>query len=332
MKAALILAICTALFIPQKVWPDTAYQCEECEECCPSKGPSWEFAQDILYWKAHEGRMQFTSRPEPLATTNDFTFGSLVSPHFKWDIGIRERLCYRPCTWSWDFALEWVYIRNKASGSLETDGTSGMSPAWSLLQDTSSSDFVFDSSLTWAVVLNVVDAIATYRYQPFCWFYLSPYIGLKGAGIDQDFKVKYNGGSLISELKEKMDNDFFGIGPEVGIKPLFVLGNQWNIYSFFDYSPLIGRFTAKQDAEYTEADFYHRTRHYWKIANVIDVGAGLEWHMCFCQDRYGLAIRAGGEYHNFFSQNRLKGGPLHLLSGNRNLTFIGGTFSAIFSF
>ena len=292
----------------------------------------WKFVQEFLYWKAHEGRLQYTNQPSTIATTTNFDTTALISPHFEWDLGVRETLIFysSPDSWicDWNFAGEWTYIRNNAKGRLQADEGQGSAPVLSLLQDTNNSDFITDASFKWHVNLNVFEGQAIYIYQPFCWLYLPPYLGFRVTWIYQGTKIEYSGGSLIAGPESiHMHNHFFGMGPVIGIKPKFVLSKEWSLYSFFGFAPVFGRFDLLQEDDYTVNNFYDKKDHVWKIRPIIDTGAGIEWLHSFCKDRYSIGLKAGWEYHVFFSQDCLKDAPLNLTEGSRNLNFRGWTFS-----
>ncbi|MBS0615405.1 MAG: hypothetical protein JSR58_02500 [Verrucomicrobia bacterium] len=297
----------------------------------------WELSQSLLYWKAHENRLQYTDTPSTIATTTDFTTTSRVSPHFKWHFGGRETLSYFPRPTSfchdWDFALEWTYIINKAQGRRSAEPADGMSPLRSLLPDADPADFVSKAQAHWNVHLNVAEARATYNYQPLKWFSFSPYLGIKSIWIHQLFKIQYQGGTLISGPENiKMRNNCFGIGPEIGIKPVFILSKEWSLFSTFAYAPMAGYFRVKQKDTYTPLDSLQDSHSFWKYAPAMDMSAGFGWKICLFKSRFSIGLRATWEYHIFFSQNHLKSGSLYHLKGNKNLTFQGATFSVDLGF
>jgi len=296
----------------------------------------WELTQTILYWKAKEQRLQYTNQSAPIDTTTDFTQNKRVRPHFEWDLGFRETLAYLPdeCSglYPWYFDGSWTFIKNEAKGHKKTDESEGIFPIQSILPDTAISDFVFEARTKWNVRLNVAEGRAIYRYKPASYFFLFPYVGLKAAWINQKIKTRYEGGSLIAgPEKVHMRNNSFGIGPEVGLKPFFVFGNEWHLYAFVSYAPLVSWFHTKQEDNYA-VNSSHKNKHFCDLISTLDSGAGLEWLISFSRDRYLLGLQAGYEYHIYFSEYRLPNGPLDLLTGNRNLTFRGWTFSVTIGF
>ncbi len=204
---------------------------------------------DLLYFLPHEKSIAMTNKDTDLFTTADVTEEPVVDPHFKWDFGCRVGLGYLFSDHQWDVALHWTHFNTHTTQHRSTHGNIGlgMFPIWSLSDDILPFDFVTKAKMRWNLNLNVLDLDFG---RSFSWgkvFFLRPFAGLRAAWIYQHMHVEYGGGIFANGLNFNMlnlaalestfgkdniamRNNFFGIGPQLGIEPQVNLGKGFRLY------------------------------------------------------------------------------------------------------
>ncbi|MBS0649379.1 MAG: hypothetical protein JSS10_09180 [Verrucomicrobia bacterium] len=301
---------------------------------------------DLLYFSVHERRVVMTNKNTNLFTTADITKKPIIHPHLENNFGYRLGTGYIFSKRKWDVAVNWTHFNTDAHQKRSThhDISRGMFPLWSLADDILPYDWVEEAEMHWELDLNLVDLDFGYALDWGKLFFLRPYAGLRSAWIDQDFDVSYSGGIFVNGLnlpalesscgpdKVHMKNNFWGLGPQLGIEPQMTLGKGWRIYGNACGTLEYGVFSLRQKETYLETARYHRHRHPWRFRWIIDAGAGILWKTYCASDRLALTFKLGWEYHIFFDQMELKGDKFDLISDNRNLVLNGAAFSARIDF
>jgi hypothetical protein len=129
-----------------------------------------------------------------------------------------------------------------------------------------------------------------------------------------------------------MENNYWGIGPLLGIMPQFDLGKGWRIYASAAGSFTGGYFHLFQDEVYlTNTRFFKES---YPLAGrwTLDTAAGISWATFLASEKYALTFNLGWEYHLFFHQFALQKDRFGLVPDNRDLSLLGGVFSARFDF
>lgn len=301
--------------------------------------------RSLLYWQAHADSIVLTNKPSPVFFTDNFTKSHVIHPTFEWDFGYRLGFGYSfPCQ-DWDLNLDWTHyetsIHQHRSVS-SANGLEGMFPIWALSDDIIAGDYITDARLHWKINLNLVDIELGNSFSFFNYCDLRPYIGLRAAFVRQHASIHYRGGIfLLSILGEgislegtdhiHMKNDFWGVGPRIGIEPEYALGNGFSLYGDAAISGLIGVFSVKQKETYLGAERFSRHHHLTRFRWIGDLSAGVAWNICLFE-RYLLGLQLGWEYHIFFDQLELKRDKFGLVSGDRDLSVQGLTLTGKFDF
>jgi hypothetical protein len=303
-------------------------------------------AADLLYFIPCEKSIVMTNKKTDLFTTADVTKKPVAHPHLEGNFGYRLGLGYIFSARKWDMAVNWTHFNTQAhqKRSSRNNIEFGMFPIWSLADDILRYDWVADAKMDWKLNLNLLDLDFGYA---FCFrevFFLRPFAGLRSAWIHQYLDVRYSGGIFVNGLnlpaldsscgpdKIDMKNNFWGIGPQVGIEPQVNLGRGWRLYGNACGTLEYGFFDIHQRETYLQTTRYNRHRHLGRFRWIIDAGAGVLWKTYCARDLFALTFKLGWEYHLFFDQNELKGDAFDLVSDNRNLVLNGAAFSARFDF
>ncbi len=296
---------------------------------------------DFLYWKAHEKSFVLTNKTSPVFTTDDYTQTKVLTPHFDWDPGVRLGVGYHSCDDCWDTAFYWTHYHASLNQKQHTDNNDltnvndqlGMFPIWSLSDDIIAGDYASDARLQGKLSLDLYDLNFGCNFYCMECLQIQPYVGLRGAYIRQSAHVKYSGGIFLIGIIDggvqlngtdliHLTNNFWGVGPRVGVAPEWYLGQGFSIYGDAAISGLLGKFNVQQKETFLENVRSHHKKNFTRFRYVADFSIGLEWNCCLC-DIYDLCLRLGYEYHFFYHQLELKQDAFHLVPHNRNLDIQG---------
>lgn len=195
--------------------------------------------------------------------------------HYKWDPGYRVGACYEFASGEWDVAASWTHFHSKANGS---------------------------GHRKWTINLDVVDV--TTGYEPECGlcFDIRPFLGVRGAKIDQKLHSGHRRGSH-KHFKE----EFEGIGPLLGLGLDWEIGCNFSLYVKASAAWLYGNFHVKtfESTELVHARNVCKLRKHLD-ANIAagDAEIGLRWETCFCKTKR-FFLQLGLEHHRYFNFNRI---------------------------
>ncbi|MBS0652453.1 MAG: hypothetical protein JSR39_02880 [Verrucomicrobia bacterium] len=300
---------------------------------------------DLLYWKPWERALVATNKQSDVFVTDDFTEAPLEHPHFNWDWGYRVSAGYLFSSNHWTVEASWTHFTSRASQHRSSHGSAflGMFPIWSLSDDVIAGDYVFESDLKWKLTINMLDLQFERYFKPCHWLELSPFIGLRSAWIKQGGHVVYEGGMFLIGIFQpgvslngsdfiEMQNNYWGMGPRVGIDPRIVIYKGFSINTEAAISCLYGFFNVRQKETYLESPRFSHHEHLNRFRWIGDLSAGVQWKTLFNKERYALTFKADWEYHIFFNQFQLKRDDFGLVPDNRTLSTQGVTFSGRFDF
>lgn len=307
------------------------------------------FHFDLLYWKLYESNLVLINKTSPVFFTDDFTKTSVIHPHFKWDVGFR--IGFEHPYEGNNIKIDWTHYGTNIKQKKHTNSNDltnvndqrGMFPLWALSRDILSGDYVSNAAMHWKVNLDLADLLFKGSYCLFdTCFDWNPYVGLRAAWIRQKAHQCYSGGIFLIGIIEggvslegtdhvHLLNNFWGMGPLIGIQPEVPLGKGWSLYGNMAISGLLGCYHIKQKETFLDSDRFLRKKHTARFRWITDLAVGLMWDTIICQD---VTINLGleWEYHIFIRQLELKQDSFHILSHNRNLDVQGITFSSAINF
>ena len=317
-------------------------ECEDCT-CCNH----WDLSVSPLFWQAHEDGLDYMIKNQSgLAFINNH--GSVKRINFNWDWGVRVGLGYQTDCIG-DLEAEWTYFSTSAKDSTSADFPAGLFSVWTI--PGSSITPSTKAKARWKLDLNRLDVKLGVTLFPTCYLKIKPYIALSTAWIDQKFNINSSGGVMqgpaafvVLDDDINMNNDFWGIGPKVGLDTTWYLGCGFSLVGNFDFSILYGRFDLDQTESIlfqgiTPATVYLDLKNddFWISRVNLDFLLGVKWEYIFCDCCYSLSVEAGWENLYFFGQNQLKrfvddSNPGMNVSTNGDLTFQGLTLKVNFGF
>lgn len=303
------------------------------------------FNAEFLYWTAKEDGLYYaqngytgvTDTPIPPNESSTIFNGHLakVHPHFRpgFRIGFGGNMEYD----EWDILVNWTWFQSTAHGHkhgplLTLWGTPPVSGQAQASRTASS------ANADWDLLLNLFDAEMGRSFWVGRHLSVRPFMGLRGAWIDQHFHIHYDLATTPGiTLKTKALSDFSGGGLRVGTDFRFTLLGGWSLYGLASGSLLYGFYDAKFVAKSDDVTAAKAKDGFRQAAANAQLEMGFRWDSYFHKDRYHLGLYAGWEQNIWFGANKMNHffgslGEGNLEQMNGDLTLSGGTFGLRFDY
>ena len=276
----------------------------------------------------------------------DISKGETHAPDFDWEFGFRLGLGYFLPYDGWDISSNYMRLHEKTSDSIRRNGnpnvnylllTGGsgdfISPFW-VAQLFANPGFVNYAKATWRLKIDMIDLNLGREFFIARHLSIKPHVGLRNGWVDQNYNlnfIAYNYPTSATQIKRnikvKMQNDFWGIGYNLGANTRWFLGKGISLFGNGAFSLLEGIFNIKYDLHDHQPiaafevvgtgpgglatnvilpfdDTYVATKRIHSFMPVLDLAMGLRWDKAFSNDKFCLALKLGYEYSIFFGQNR----------------------------
>ena len=287
----------------------------ECsEEGNEKRMPRVTFFANALYWQAREEGLDYV-----IKNTNGGTFinnnASVERVEFDWKAGFRVGIGY--CATRCPLGVNAYYTRFTTSGCecIKTTFPVTLFPVWS--NPNTSIVTEQEAKATICLSLNAADAQLSTVFNPNNCVNIMPVLGLRYARINQRFTINANGGQSTGPTASVLDdaicmqNNFWGVGPKVGINTTWGGWHGLSIFGTMDLALLYGRFDITQKETITFSDDVPATtfldikcnRFHLTRPN-LGLILGLQWQRDVCS-YFGISLSAGWEHQYFFGQNQL---------------------------
>ena len=288
----------------------------EPRSCCTETNALY-FNAELLYWRPELCGLESAFGDTTIATTvNDAITTTIITesdiePDSKWNAGFRVGAgvtsnCY-------DVELNWTHFDGRAKFS---EGAQ------------------FGH---WKIKYDVVDLTLGRSFYMTSCFYLKPFIGLRGAQIHQRLKSHLvtlftstiTGNTTVVTDKDDKEN-FWGIGPQIGLNAAWDLGCDFSLYGGFAvvsyYGDVKGRNFDTDTFATTVSVCNGKKKHCFNNV-ATDAAIGIRWDSCttcFCGCDVNLMLKLGLEQHRIYDFSNL--------GSDGNLSLDGGIFAAGISF
>ncbi len=298
----------------------------------------WGVTGELLYWYAHEQGIGYTNRPADVLTTDNFTKGSVVRPSFEWELGFRLGTGYMLKDCQWTFQADWTSLKSQAGGHRKVDSGApeflGSYPIWSMGPDTLVGDYISSASVKWHLSTNIVDLYAQYNYSCFHErLTLMPFLGIRGAFLNQKLKAKYAGGTFFTGIDvNTLHSHYASGGPRLGLTVDCYLIYGLGLFGQGAVTPLFGSIHVRQKEQYLGKERFHRSREGYHFVLSTDYAVGLKWQRLVLQKQLGVTLSAAWEGQEFFYANSFYRGSRHFFSDTRHLFLQGVTFTIALDF
>ena len=289
----------------------TDQECGDCCSCQPACCGNGFISAGLLYWRPFVGGIDECGSgnvSESIASDGRVISrfnGRARNPDFDWDPGFRIGAGYEFACSNWDVAVFYTYFRSRSHDSNSPDS------------DSSSSDsYRFDNRenrLRWNINFDLIDVVAGYEADVGSCFMFRPFIGLRGARIDQKVHRGHfqSSDGYFSRSRDhfggRNHEKFSGLGPLLGIEADWNIGCGFQLYANASTSWLYGKFHVRlnevDNFEYLD-NFCHISKNLDANLANFDAGLGVRWETCFCGD-IQLMLQLGFEHHQYFNYNRI---------------------------
>ncbi len=266
---------------------------------------------DYLYWKGQEDGLAYTYKTNNPSGASLDTDIDVKEPDFEWESGFRLGLGYNIPHDRWDLYISWIDFEAEADDHVEVDSDDGLFPYWAYPSGPAGDLFFPKANAHWHTDLDVIDVELGKSYYVGKRTSLRPHLGLRGFWIDQHYHIQYQGATvpiLLTTLNDsiKMHNNYWGVGPRVGLNMEWWLGNAFQVYGQAAISLVYGEFEIHQKEEFPDSDDseLHFKDDLHIARPVTDLGIGLGWNSTYGCDSLHLLVRVGWEQHIFFDQNQ----------------------------
>lgn len=302
---------------------------------------SFTVSADFLYWLASEEVSNIWA--DIIKVGNNTSSWTAPSFDMKWSYGFRACIDRKFGSEGWDTSIRWTWYQANTTRSIvgqTGDDVEAEFFAAFLGNDASEADTIKAMKGHWRILYNMFDWDLGRQFKVSRSLSLRPFIGLKGGAINQPISVNYS--DIIQKntlahfsAKEKLKNNFMGIGLHGGINTLWTLGyfhnHSLSIEGDFALATMWGRWTC--------SDFYKSslgTRYTLNIprshlgALEVEGFLGLLWQAYFRNNTYRFSSKLGYEMQLWVNQLRLATFQLQRLHGD--LTFQGLTLNCQLEF
>ncbi|MDR3492156.1 MAG: Lpg1974 family pore-forming outer membrane protein [Gammaproteobacteria bacterium] len=216
-----------------------------------TKGSAFVFA-DVLEWQVREGSADMVGEQiSPVGTANPSV--KLLDAPFNWNTGFRIGVGYKNLNQS-DSVVYYTGYHTQATNQISAPGQVYSPYLGNFFQNnTNGKDngpFYDAASVRWKINYNTLDFELGRTFKIDNILTLRPFLGLKGAIINQNIYTNWQGPNTLSSkvpvpittftsATENLSNYFSGIGPAFG------LNTTWPVHQFTQGSVnLIGDFSA----------------------------------------------------------------------------------------
>lgn len=286
--------------------------CNQPTPCCDAT-TCININAELLYWRPELCGLEGAFGNTTIATTVDANAITTTTvretdkkPHSKWSPGFRigADVMFN-CL---DVELDWTHF----------DGSAKFS------EGTQHGD--------WKIKYDVIDLTFGRIFCVNSCFYLKPFIGLRGAQIHQKLKShletlftsSLGNNTVFTDMNDK--EDFWGIGPQIGLNADWDIGCNFSLYGSF----AVVSYYGEVKSENFDIDTFTRTvnvcdgnkKHCFNnIAT--DLALGIRWDSCstcFCGCNVNFMLKLGVEQHRIYDFSDL--------GSDGNLTLDGGILAA----
>ncbi len=254
---------------------------------------------DFLWWKLYEGGTDYLFKAK-----NDRGIfpvkGNIKHFNFEWEPGFKVGLGYLFEHDGWEANIEFTYFKTHARSS-----ASSHSPDLFPLAGNPVLNFT-KAKGHWHVNFYDIDFVLGRNYFVSKFLSLCPFFGLASAWIDQHRRIHFiaEGGDRIV-LKNK--NDFWGIGPRLGLDAQFAFCEHYSCYGNISGNLLWGDFHVNEFDKDNTTNIEFHDLHYnlHRMVPNVAFGLGLAYETTFAQNCYHLLIKCGYENQYWWRQNQL---------------------------
>jgi hypothetical protein len=257
---------------------------------------------DFLWWKLYEGGTEYALKDT--VSVADFSLinarGPIKHLNFNWEPGYKVGLGYLFDHDGWELYLDFTSLKTRAHAST----SSNVDFLFPLI---GAQTFSFSKAdAHWHVSFYDLDLVLGRNYFVSKYLALHPYFGLTSAWIQQHRQVTYTPPSDIA-FKVRSKNNFWGIGPRLGMDSQFYLGRSFSLYGDFSGGLLWGDFHVREK-EFVPSEglnVYSLRDNLHRMVATVGFGLGIAYETNFNHDANHFMVKAGYEGQYWWRQNQM---------------------------
>jgi hypothetical protein len=297
-----------------------------------------------LFLKPSAKTVTATNVYKPVLTTANYTTTKALNPSLGWGNGFKIEGSSRFNKPNWSHTLSWTSYRTSATKNYQSEIDNSINlnqvasfPAWNISPTTLSSDYANLSSLNWHLLVNMIELIFQKSY---CYKSLSfyPSVGLTTGWINQNFGVEYLSGTYQqtfiypglnndTPVNIYMKNNYWGLGPNIGLASDIYAKNGFGLYGHCSFAPLIGNYHVNQEGQYLEQNIFYKSKNQTGISCLINACLGFVYKKAIFENRYNVSCRLSYEFYEFFNIYQLEKDRYNVISRDSNLSLQGVSVS-----
>ncbi|NGX50923.1 MAG: hypothetical protein K1060chlam2_00775 [Chlamydiae bacterium] len=264
----------------------------------------WFIFFETLHWYQRTNGTAFAYSNNTLATTLPLK-GRTKDIDFGWSWGLRVGGGKNLEFDRWDLSGAFTYYSSHVSGTARSGQASILIPLRGAVVTATG---VTNAKSTYAMDLYNLDVELGRHYYISDKLSFRPFIGVKGARVDQRQVIRYTGGSLAQNTANIKDYcDYSGIGTKGGINSRWHLGDGWHIDGLISGALLYGFFDIEHRERVTPShlDRIKLEDNKHRFVPMVQWRLGLTWGSYFnVKENYvDLAVAYEGMY--WWRQNQM---------------------------
>jgi len=326
----ILLALCTAAFSREKVHStDSIYgSAIPKQDITPTAGPRVDhgidafITADFIYWTARMDDLAYVTTGYSNQTASVGS-GNTKYPDWKWRPGFKVGIGLNLPHDGWDGLAELTWLHSSADNVTKLEGN-GILPLWNISALSgffSNNDTIREANTSWDLHYYHVNLELGRHFYISRFLTIRPFVGLKGAWIDQDYHVQYDISipDLASTFRMKNDQDYWGIGLRFGMNTTWKMDQHWGLYGNLSLSALWSQFQVKREDKRfdtlnnlanptplnTEITTLNAQDDFHTIKGVLELGIGLQGQWWFADNRYHILTQAGWDELLWINHNNL---------------------------
>jgi hypothetical protein len=248
------------------------------------------FTGEWLYWRTRQEGTEF-------ATTKKVNFD--FQSGFRVGLGVHLPLD------RWEMYVN--YTRFNPDGSERAHGS--FYPLFLFEGAGAQGPSVAEAHVHWEIKFQNLDVEISRAFYIARTLVLRPFFGLKGAWIDQDAHIRYEGGFIPEGqiFHTHFKNDFKGAGPLIGVESNWFLGAGFSLFSDAAAALIVGHFDNEQEQhQLSGAKVVDLNSDFNLVSPTVQIIAGLAWDRNFNKERWHVGLSAGFEAQYWWNQNQIE--------------------------
>ncbi len=302
---------------------------------------------DFLWWSANTDGLYYAQSNFGTPTTSNPPAGEVdFSGHMQrvkeeWGPGFRVGFGGNMPYDEWDIYLNWTWFHSDPKDSAKETSHGPLLVLWGhpdINSPAANANLASHAHARWDMTINVIDLEMGRAFWVGKHLSVHPFFAIRGAWIDQQFKVKYHYiSSPHLEGRIKAESDFEGVGPRAGLDARFSLYNGWSIYGLVSAALMYGSLETDFRERENNSRIAHTDDSFHRGISTVQMGLGIRWDAFFHRHRYHVGVTVGWEQNIWYGVTQFNHylGQLQngtLVQNNGDLTLQGGTLSARFDF